>query len=715
MNLRLKHLVPIVLLCGPGCIDVPEVEPLPETPLEKPDGGNPGQAERGSFKLSAAPGRVSVLQGKSQVVQLSLERERGFGEGVLVSAVNPPAGVTVQPVTLAAGSTSASLDVEVAQGAEPGVKVLALRGTAGTLVHETTVELTVVKLGDLLVAWASPVPDAVPVNGALALRVTVAGGEADYVEVLRDQTVLQRLPGPSYEYTWDTTQSAEQTYSLTARAVRGGSTFTSVAKTVVVDRTAPSVAGRAPASGAANVSVHDAIRVTFSEAMKPGSVTDAAVTVTAGGTSLEKTLALSSDGKVLTVKPSALLPVQATVTVTLGAVTDLAGNELTAAAPWTFTVPTWLPMGGAISALPGSTAAENVALKLGADGNPVIAWSEFDGATSAKYVYVRHWTGGQWEPIGDALSGVNGSDTNAVQPSLAVDSANRPIVVWEESSGTVTNLYGRAWNGVGWDVLPPFPAISQAGGGRGRPSVVKTANGDVMVSASYYDGSTNNMEVFAWKKGSGGWGTIFTRPSNIGSPSFPYVIEGADGRPLMVYSGFAEAGRGLLVQKYQDTVNWSSVGGILYSRNQMSLWGATLAIDGEGNPVVAWSETTYQNDELSAGSVYAARWNGSSWVVLGGQLASAATKSDEAFVSRGADGQPWVAWSAIASMERSIWVARWDGSSWQSVGSPLSAVSGGTTAAFKPVLALDKNGQPLVAWHESDGSTSNIYVYRYNY
>ena len=101
--------------------------------------------------------------------------------------------------------------------------------------------------------------------------------------------------------------------------------------------------------------------------------------------------------------------------------------------------------------------------------------------------------------------------------------------------------------------------------------------------------------------------------------------------------------------------------------------------------------------------------------MLGTLVSSGSTDSTAPSLVMGNDGRPIVAWSGFSSTERSILVSRWTGSEWRSLGGRISAVTGSSTAAFKPTLTLDKSGQPMVAWHESDGTASNIYVYRYNY
>lgn len=736
MHSRLKLIVPLGLLFSFGCIDVPPVDAPPVTTPETdggntqnpPDGGNnqtppdggSNQEPQADFTLSVSPTRVSVLQGKGQTLQLSVTREGGFSGSVSVSAVNPPAGITVLPATIPAGSTSADLTVSVAESAEPGAKVLTLKGTAGELSHEAAFELTVVRLGDLLVGWTSPSQDTVYVNGSLPLQVSVEGGTADYVELLKGETVLTRLTAAPYQFTWDTTQTAEQTYTLTARAVRGASTFTTNgAKTVVVDRTAPTVVSRTPAPGASNVSVKATLEVSFSEALKLATVKDASVLVSAGGSNVAKTFSTSADGKTLKVTPTAPLPLESTVSLTLGTatepLTDLAGNAVAAATPWTFTVPTWLPMGGAISAQAGNTPAENVTMKVGADGVPVIAWSEFDGSTSARSVYVRRWTGSQWIPMGAVLNAVAEAGTNAINPSLVLDGENRPIVVWDEWGSSTSNLYGSRWNGNAWNALPDFPSIPADDTGRQRPSLAIDTLGNITVASEFLTIVGLRQSAFTLLAGQSGWVDVSPqRPEGVWRVSSPSVAVNASRNVFLVSACNLDSGEwGVVVQKFEAGIGWPVMGDVLVTRaaDKGSLEPAVVS-DGAENPIVVWSETASQSH--TAEDIRAARWNGSSWELLGQVVSENSTSNSKPSVLMGGDGQPLVAWSGVSSSERSIRVSQWSGSAWQPVGAPLSAVSGGT-AAFNPVLALDrKNNRALVAWHESDGTASNIYVYQYN-
>ena len=114
---------------------------------------------------------------------------------------------------------------------------------------------------------------------------------------------------------------------------------------VVVDREAPLVASRLPASGADEWD--GVIAITASEPLAASSVVEASVKLLEDGTELQKKLVLSADGKTVTVVPAQALALPSALTVELSPVwTDLAGNPLdqkpnkvgNQKMTWTFTV-----------------------------------------------------------------------------------------------------------------------------------------------------------------------------------------------------------------------------------------------------------------------------------------------------------------------------------------------------------------------------------------
>jgi Bacterial Ig domain len=91
---------------------------------------------------------------------------------------------------------------------------------------------------ELTVSLSSPSATAYT-NGILNVQASASGG-IDSLELLRDGMPLATLNAP-YTYAWDTSALPEGGYSLGVRASKGGKTVLGEARTVFVDRTAPTL------------------------------------------------------------------------------------------------------------------------------------------------------------------------------------------------------------------------------------------------------------------------------------------------------------------------------------------------------------------------------------------------------------------------------------------------------------------------------------------
>ncbi|NRD54847.1 hypothetical protein D7Y15_09920 [Corallococcus sp. AB030] len=702
---NLKHL--LLLSCiglSPACIDVP--------PLEDPPKEDPRTDPDADFTFTATPAQEQVLPGATLDCDVRLAWTESTGGAVTWSLVSPPAGIELQSSTLPKGETRATLSIRVGAGTVPGAYTLTLQGKSGTVTKQATLTVTVGKPGDLVVNWVVPTPGKAYTRGPLLLQFTVEGGAAEQVEILKDATVLVKPTGSPYSFTWDTTSEAEGTYQLSIRATRGGAVFTSAARTVIVDRTAPTVTSYLPAKDAATVGVREAIQVTFSEPMNPLSVTEAAVGLKTGaGNAIAKSVALSADGQVLTATPLSPLSAPGTIQVDLAAAastpTDLAGNSLVNAPAWTFSVPTWLPLGGAISAVDGRTSAEGVVLKMDRNAQPVIAWAESDG--TSKNIHVARWTGTAWSMLGGGLSGLAGAGTDATQPTLLIDSANRPVVAWHEESGSGANvsLFARRWTGTVWESLPSIPPHS-GDFEISAPSLAAELNGVLHLYALNGDEGIAEIGHYQLSVGGQSWTrTVIPRPPE--SPRVYSFSTAASASSLYVAYSILDTSTydGRVVIGVAENESNPMGGGVIGNAS----WSPSIAVDSNGRPWVAWAESP--SNPTSDGQIQWARWEGTKWTSPESISASSTGNTDPTLAM--STGNPYVlAWSGIIGAERNILVSRWMGGNWQAVAQPLNALASTGTPASKPSVALDSNGQPLVAWAEEDANSANIYVSRFN-
>ncbi|WP_082207263.1 Ig-like domain-containing protein [Corallococcus macrosporus] len=662
-----------------------------------------------------SPSEDSVLQGGNRAIQVSIVRATGFTDSVTATLEQPPAGITAPPTMIPNGASTATLNIQVAANAAAGETTLTVRAAAGNDFQTTSLKLAIGQAGDLIVRWAAPaMEESVSyTNGALLLEATIEGGTAEAVEFHRDTQLLVRVTAPPYTYSWDTRGMSEGEFQLTARAVRGGRTFSSVSRRVIVDRTRPTVASHTPASSNTQVSARGPFEAIFSEPVRPTSISQDNVEVLAhGDTRIEAGVSLSADGTTLTITPTAPIPAPSTVLVKLGTsaqpIVDLAGNVVQSTSEWLFTVPAWLPIGSALSAYPGATPAENAVLKLDADDHPVVAWSESDG--SSKNIHVARWDGSTWVHLGGGLSGLAGSGTHANNPDLHIDASGRVLVVWDEATGidASRNLYARRWNSTSWEDLPAFPITGSVDTYLYEPCITTTSTGTIYIYASYQFAVTQ-LVAFELPTGATNWKTLDVHRPLDHETTGSATISAQGTEVFVSYDAYHAQHEtrviGVLLE-HSEAMGDS----IISAPQSVAAVTPSIATSATGVPSVAWKEVSKSTAE---GSIHFSTWTGSAWIepVL---LSQNSTENTDPSLAIANNGTPMVAWSGVANSQRSIYVSRQRTAAWETIGPPLRSTPGSASQAHRPTLGVDRQGRPWLAWHEAGSTDTDIHVYRHN-
>jgi Bacterial Ig-like domain len=447
------------------------------------------------------------------------------------------------------------------------------------------------------------------------------------------------------------------------------------------DRTPPAVVSRYPSIGDANGFASGPYRVTFTEPLDPSTVQESAVRLWQITGSIPATLALSPDGRVLTIRPAVAprLPGWLWVELTTE-LKDRAGNALVPdTTPWIFEVPVWVQPGG-----PGPISPPNLAsvgpasLAIGADDEPVVGmgtgpnpvvrfaegvWvplpnppslsghgsfvvgDDEGGIWRVDLMQVSRFTAAGWSPVGDRLQ-----DTNAYVQRLAVR-ARHPVFLWvdylwADTEFTPASLRVRGWNGTAW--VPWADETRPAN----RPSLGVGPTGAIV--ASWRENSDAHV---AW----------------VAPVGLEHIKSVANVGPVV---GFTAA-----------------------------------TTDLDGNPIVVLAE------EISSGyAVRAKVWTGSGWRQIGEDLSLSRSFPHpiDPAIAVAANGLPVVAWTEGPIIEpvRRLYVARFDGSNWQRLGDPLNVNPDRDVSSL--ALALDRSGAPVLAWSEATVTGPVIYVKRLN-
>ncbi|MDY7230069.1 Ig-like domain-containing protein [Hyalangium rubrum] len=538
-------------------------------------------------------------------------------------------------------------------------------------------------------------------NGVVDVSVEVTSGTPDVVELLVGDELLATLTAP-YTFRWDTTTKAEGNYALVARARRAAQTFTSAARNVVVDRTPPQVVIRTPEPGAEGVSASRPVQVAFSEPLDPSSVNSTSVRMSVNGADIATNVTLSADAQLFQVAPSMRmgLPAEVDLNLTSG-LRDLAGNALQVPQDvWNWSVPDFYFI-GSVPQVPSMVAGQP-SLQLDAAGMPLVAY------VVGGYGYVRRWTGSEWEQLGGSLNVTSGS--TLASPLLQMTGNGEIVIAWSETK-TVRYIYVKRWTGSNWESVGTALSASPGSAISSLSSLRMDGSGNPVVAFSADDGSTLNLQVWRWSGTT--WASVgnalSAKPGNTPVRDVSLRLDSADS-PVVSWTEMGDDSFEALYVSRWNAEEWEMLGGpISVNPGMTPVHRTSLALDSAGQPVVSFQESSG-----SRGGLYVHRWTGSQWTALGGNLNVSSIVVDVNSLQLDSEGRAVVAWTGGSDVF-DVHIGRWTGAGWEMLGGALSAKPGSYTSAYGLSLQLNADGFPVIAWSESEVVGGGIYVARFNY
>jgi Bacterial Ig-like domain len=536
---------------------------------------------------------------------------------------------------------------------------------------------------------------AVTTKGPVTIQVSVMG-DPDSVELTKDGAPLATLKAP-YQYMWDASTEMEKTYAIVARAKKGTDSFMSMPLQVTVDKSVPTIVSTVPAPAATNVFLGDEISVTFNEPVLATTVNNTTIQLKENGITIPSTVTLDATGTKAIIVPTAVPAalekgLDAALSIFVSGVSDRAGN-LSRVDSRNFTAPLWQVPGGP-KAMVNIDTSKSYGGKIvfGADGNAVVSLLE-----AGKSV-VKRWDGSKWQQLGAPLN--IDPAASAGSASLAVAPNGDIAAAWLESKHVLV----KRWAAGAWQVIGTNLERANSTAPK-ELSVVLDTNGMPTVAFTDYEEGTIATQIICKRLRAGNWEGIegpFGSSAIYGRAQLSLALD-PKGEPTV---GWVEKTKDVFVKQWNGTA-WAERGGTLLADPNMQGTGTSVAVDAAGNPVVASTETVPRR-------TYVRRWTGAAWVQYGfGAIAEGLNENHNSpSLALDPKGTPIVAFEQDINSNVKIFVRRWGGAAWTSVGGPLSV---GDRYSGVPSLTLDKKGNAAVIWTESRDSISEVYVKRINH
>ncbi|MDY7230233.1 Ig-like domain-containing protein [Hyalangium rubrum] len=542
-------------------------------------------------------------------------------------------------------------------------------------------------------------------NGTLELKMEVTGAPPDKVELLAGDEVLATLD-PPYSFQWDTTSVPEGRYRIMGRVHIAGQSFTSAAREVVVDRTAPQVVSRTPTPGAQNVSIHERIQVVFSEPIQFSTTPQELMHLTQNSLDIPCTASLSADGNSVTVTPLSALSAPSTATLTLnGSVTDLAGNTLPHPSdPWAWQLPSWLIWGPIDGATAPATNASLANYELDNLGNPVVAWAI--PSSPADELHLYRWEGA-WTHLGGDLSAYPGN-TPASEVSISIDNSAQTFVIWRENDGTSNKILVRRWNSSSWAPLSGDATTPLEGF---WPQLKFDPSGNLVLTRAELRGTSNWFCTHRWTESQ--WEAIgdCINSRTASADAFPVLTFRNTGHPALGWISPKEASSNILYY-YWNGSTWIDLADDAGTEfDQYVAYGSYLSLQTttSGHPLVVWTEKENDRDYIQTHL-----WSATQWLPLGSRIAVNSSNPPNYAVVIEESGTPLLAWSryTLSGLDHQLHVWRWADNEWRPISEPLVFESLRGNIRIHP----NKLGHILISWVESRGGSTapRVHFRRFN-
>ena len=401
----------------------------------------------------------------------------------------------------------------------------------------------------------------------------------------------------------------------------------------------------------------------------------------------------------------------------------------------------WVPLAGypgSSLAQPGSTS---MGAAIAVDGDTrYVAW--VDSRSGADAVYVAAQSGTSWSELAGSAEqgGVSGRSETTADPTLALLPDGTPVVAWtvETQSGTDIQLaeYSAAANAGagGWVGLgTSLGAGGLSGTGHASKAQLVVVGSTLVVA--WLDTSGGVSNVYAKTFDGTNWVALGTGSASgsgvtgsaVAIPAFSLATDGAN-----VALGWTQpvGGTSQIYLKQESGGVWSALAGSASGGGLSSgiypATAPTVAYDA-GSLFVAWQQ--YLTDPNSTGTIYdqapviyAARYTGGAWSAAGagaetGFGVSANSSINQTPVLASDNGVLVLGWSNSGIGDTSgtthLYVRQWNGTAFAET-LPGQATADGVVSGQSPLealhLAVDPNGHAFASWIDRGTSAPGLHV-----
>ncbi len=339
-------------------------------------------------------------------------------------------------------------------------------------------------------------------------------------------------------------------------------------------------------------------------------------------------------------------------------------------------------------------------------GNAIVVWDQNDGVAFYQ-IFMSEYRGGTWThpaTLGDYISPDTPAPQDALNPDVAMDDNGNAIVVWNQSDGLNSQIFKSEYrNGIWTHPADTDDNISTDGFDASEPRVAMDNNGSAVIVWLQWDGANN--QIFRSEYRGGSWTHPADQNDNISpdgaNADYYDVAMGDNGDAAIVWIQNDGVNDQVFMSEYRSG-GWTNPADL--TDNDVSPDGESagypaVAMDDQGDTMIVWE----QPNGTPANWIYKAEYRNGSWTfpTLSNPISPAGSSTSYPDVAMDSSGQAIIVWEQEnTSAVTSVFKSEYRSGSWTHPADRDDHVSSGVESAYEPQVAMDPNGDAVIAWQQ---------------
>jgi len=320
-----------------------------------------------------------------------------------------------------------------------------------------------------------------------------------------------------------------------------------------------------------------------------------------------------------------------------------------------------------------------------------------------------------WTHPFDLTDNISPDAEDASVPKVAMDRNGNAIITWLESDGSNDQIFMSEYRSGSWThPLDLADNISPDGQDASDPEVAMDDNGNAIIAWYQSDGS--NEQIFMSEYRSGSWSHPLDLADNIspnGQHAYnPQVAMDNNGNAIITWEQSDGSNVQIFKSEYRSG-GWTHPANLAdnISPNGQNARYPEVAMDNNGNAIIAWYQSDGSNKQIFMSEYRSGTW--SHPADLTDKISPDGQDAYDPQVAMDDNGNAIIAWYQSDGTKMQIFMSEYRSGGWAYPADLADNISPDGEHVSDPQVAMDDNGNAIITWAQSDGSNWQIFKSEY--